>query len=277
MRNSRWSAVPVVLVLLLAPTDLTDPPADTVDDVSEISADGIGSTVALGSTQQTSYGVDGSGSGGSGSGVGGVSGSVVVGYQEGGVRGLGLCVPQEGLVGSSADTKVASVPCPPAEVAPPVSVEGVPVVVSASDVSTLLVEGSGLVRQPPGDMVIVTKDLIVYTDPSSRTLSTTVGGTPVSVVVTPVSYRWDWGDGTSTTTRDPGAAYPHQTVVHRYRELLQGVVVTLTTTWSATFSVEGGPPQPVSGTVTTTESSAPFDLVRLVGVLTDDAEEAQGH
>ena len=37
-------------------------------------------------------------------------------------------------------------------------------VVSVSDVSTLLVEGSGLVRQPPGDMVIVTKDLIVYTD-----------------------------------------------------------------------------------------------------------------
>ena len=162
-------------------------------------------------------------------------------------------------------------------VEPVVSGEGVPVVVSASDVSTLLVEGSGLVRQPPGDMVIVTKDLIVYTDPSSRTLSTTVGGTPVSVVVTPVSYRWDWGDGTSTTTRDPGAAYPHQTVVHRYRELLQGVVVTLTTTWSATFSVEGGPPQPVSGAVTTTESSAPFDLVRLVGMLTDDAEEAQGH
>ena len=53
--------------------------------------------------------------------------------------------------------------------------------------------------------------------------------------------------------------------------------VTLTTTWSATFSVEGGPPQPVSGTVTTTEASAPFDLVRLVGVLTDDAEEAQDH
>ena len=146
-----------------------------------------------------------------------------------------MCVPQEGLVGSSADTKVASVPCPPVEVSPPVSVEGVPVVVSASDVSTLLVEGSGLVRQPPGDMVIVTKDLIVYTDPSSRTLTTTVGGTAVSVVV------------------------------------------SLTASWSTTFSVEGGPPQPVSGTVTTTESSAPFNLVRLVGVLTDDAEEAQGH
>ena len=151
------------------------------------------------------------------------------------MRGLGLCVPQEGLVGLSADTKVASVPCPPVEVAPAVSVGGVPVVVSVSDVSTLLVEGSGLVRQPPGDMVIVTKDLIVYTDPSSRSLTALAGGTPVSVAV------------------------------------------SLTTSWSATFSVEGGPPQPVSGTVTTTESSAPFDLVRLVGVLTDDAEEAQGH
>ena len=55
------------------------------------------------------------------------------------------------------------------------------------------------------------------------------------------------------------------------------VAVSLTTSWSATFSVDGGPPQPVSGTVTTTETSAPFDFVRFVGVLTDDAEEAQGH
>ena len=166
--------------------------------------------------------------------------------------------------------------CLPAAPAPD-SGGGVPVVVSASDVSTLLVEGSGLFRQPPGGLVVVSKDLIVYTDPSSRTLSTTVGGVPVEVVVTPVSYTWEWGDGTSTTTTDPGAPYPRQTVVHRYRQRLKGVVVTLTTTWSATFSVAGGPPQPVSGTVSTTETSPPFDLVRLIGVLTDDAEEAQGH
>ena len=200
MRTTRWTVVPVVLVLLLAPAELSKPPVETTYFGSTYSADGTDNQCTLKKESAYSQGPGGSGSGG------GVSGSVVVGYQEGGVRGLGLCVPQEGLVGSSADTKVASVPCPPAEVSPAVSVEGVPVVVSASDVSTLLVEGSGLVRQPPGDMVIVTKDLIVYTDPSSRTLSTTVGGTSVSVVVTPVSYRWDWGDGTSTTTRDPGAA-----------------------------------------------------------------------
>ena len=270
MMIARWSVVPVVSALLLAPTEYTAPPAN---DGAVVSADGIANTVDVASMQNMT---DDS-AGGSGSGVGGVSGSVVAGFQEGPVRSLGLCVSLEGLMDSSADTKVASVPCPPVEVVPAVVSGGVPVVVSVSDVSRLLVEGSGLVRQPPGDMVIVSKDLIVYTDPSSRTLSTTVGGVPVEVVVTPVSYTWDWGDGASTTTTDPGAPYPYQTVVHRYRQRLKGVVVSLTTSWSATFSVEGGPPQPVSGTVTTTESSAPFDLVRLVGVLTDDAEEAQGH
>ena len=224
MRASRWSVAPVVLVLLLSPTHTTAPPVDTTALQESFSASRVNDGVTLemwdGYVQDPSgFGAGGSGSGGGGS-VSGGGGVPVCG-----VTGVTVVLPR----GDRAEYRL----CPRVE--PVVSVEGVPVVVSASDVSTLLVEGSGLVRQPPGDMVIVTKDLIVYTDPSSRTLSTTVGGTAVSVVV------------------------------------------SLTTSWSATFSVEGGPPQPVSGTVTTTETSAPFDLVRLVGVLTDDAEEAQGH
>ena len=264
MSRTHRFAGPIALALIMAVAVLAPANAEEGGN-GEVTVDGVGSQLVAGKETSYPYG-SGSGAGGAGSGGGGsVSGGG--GVPVCGVTGVTVMLPG----GDRAEYRLCR------RVEPVVSVEGVPVVVSASDVSTLLVEGSGLVRQPPGDMVIVTKDLIVYTDPSSRTLSTTVGGTAVSVVVTPVSYRWDWGDGTSTTTRDPGAAYPHQTVVHRYRELLQGVVVTLTTTWSATFSVDGGPPQPVSGTVTTTESSAPFDLVRLVGVLTDDAEEAQGH
>ena len=259
------SAPATLLLLCLLTTSF--PPANDTDDDKLLSVRGHGNQVNAQSTANWLEPSTANTTGGSGSDAVLEPAPVGGGVPVCGVTGVTVMLPG----GDRAEYRLCR------RVEPVVSVEGVPVVVSASDVSTLLVEGSGLVRQPPGDMVIVTKDLIVYTDPSSRTLSTTVGGTPVSVVVTPVSYRWDWGDGTSTTTRDPGAAYPHQTVVHRYRELLQGVVVTLTTTWSATFSVEGGPPQPVSGTVTTTESSAPFDLVRLVGVLTDDAEEAQGH
>ena len=52
---------------------------------------------------------------------------------------------------------------------------------------------------------------------------------------------------------------------------LDGVVVTADamhaqTTW-----------RPIEGTITTTETSTPTDLVRITSYLTDDAEEAQGH
>ena len=154
---------------------------------------------------------------------------------------------------------------------------GVPVVVTSSDVSKVMANGSGITRQPPGAKALVSKIVIVYTSGDSQTLETEVGGAPVTIVATPVSYAWDWGDGATTTTTDPGAAYPDQTVFHKYSHTAKGVVISLTTTWSATYSVEGGPAQPISGTLTTTDTANPFDLVRRISYLTDDAEEAQGH
>ena len=154
---------------------------------------------------------------------------------------------------------------------------GVPVVVTSSDVSKVMANGSGITRQPPGAKALVSKIVIVYTSGDSQTMETQVGGTPVTIVATPASYTWDWGDGTTTTTKDPGAAYPDHTVFHKYSHTAQGVVISLTTTWSATYSIGGGPAQPISGTLTTTDTSNPFDLVRRISYLTDDAEEAQGH
>jgi len=154
---------------------------------------------------------------------------------------------------------------------------GVPVVVTSSDVSKVMANGSGITRQPPGAKALVSKIVIVYTSGDSQTMETQVGGTPVTIVATPASYTWDWGDGTTTTTKDPGAAYPDHTVFHKYSHTADNVVISLTTTWSATYSVEGGPAQPISGTLTTTDTSDPFDLVRRISYLTDDAEEAQGH
>ena len=152
-----------------------------------------------------------------------------------------------------------------------------PVVITSTDVSKVMASGSGIVRQPPGAKALVSKIVIVYTSPAAQDLTTRVGDQSVSIVATPVSYTWDWGDGATTTTTDPGAAYPDHTVYHKYSHTAQGVTITLTTTWSATYSVGGGPPQPVSGTLTTTDTSGPFDLVRRISYLTDDAEEAQGH
>ena len=69
------------------------------------------------------------------------------------------------------------------------------VVVTATDVSRLMVEGSGLWRQPPGPEARVDIIVIAYTSPDSLTLSTAVAGVPVPVTATPV---------TGTITTHPG-------------------------------------------------------------------------
>ena len=161
----------------------------------------------------------------------------------------------------------------PEEPAPAV----VPVVVSARDVASLMVDGSGITRQPPGTTARVDMDLIAYTDPSTRSLSTTVAGTLVEVEATPASYHWDWGDATTTTTTSPGAPWPHQTVTHRYHHPQHDVHLTLTTTWTARYRPQDGTWHDVQGTVTTTQTSDTFNLVDTTTHLTDHAEHKQGH
>ena len=152
------------------------------------------------------------------------------------------------------------------------------VTVTTRQAATLIASGSGITRQPPGPKVIISKAFIVYTNPAVRYQTTTVLGTSIEVEFTPASYTWGWGDGTTTTTTDPGAPYPHQTVTHHYQHTATGVTTTLTTTWTTRYRPAGESQwRPIEGTITTTETSTPYDLVRIITYLTDDAEEAQGH
>ena len=152
------------------------------------------------------------------------------------------------------------------------------VTITTRQAATLIASGSGITRQPPGPKVIISKAFIVYTNPSPRYQTTTILGTPIEVEFTPTSYTWGWGDGTTTTTTDPGAPYPHQTVTHHYQHTATGVITTLTTTWTTRYRPAGESQwRPIEGTITTTETSTPYDLVRIITYLTDDAEEAQGH
>ena len=152
------------------------------------------------------------------------------------------------------------------------------VTITTRQAATLIAQGSGITRQPPGPKVIISKAFIVYTNPAVRYQTTTILGTPIEVEFTPTTYTWNWGDGTTTTTTDPGAPYPHQTVTHHYQHTATGVTTTLTTTWTTRYRPAGESQwRPIEGTITTTETSTPYDLVRVITYLTDDAEEAQGH
>ncbi|WP_373692744.1 zinc transporter [Actinomyces oris] len=152
------------------------------------------------------------------------------------------------------------------------------VTITTRQAATLIAQGSGITRQPPGPKVVISKAFIVYTNPAVRYQTTTILNTPIEVEFTPTTYTWNWGDGTTTTTTDPGAPYPNQTVTHHYQHTATNVTTTLTTTWTTRFRPQGENQwRPIEGTITTSETSTPYDLVRIVTYLTDDAEEAQGH
>jgi hypothetical protein len=71
-----------------------------------------------------------------------------------------------------------------------------------------------------------------------------------SVVLAPVaSWHWDFGDGGTLETQVAGSRYPDLRVAHTYRR--SGTfTVTVTTIWSATYTVNGQGPYVVDGQIT---------------------------
>ncbi|MDN4162874.1 hypothetical protein [Nocardioides abyssi] len=103
--------------------------------------------------------------------------------------------------------------------------------------------------QPPDGRTLVNLATNFYTDQGDLTRSVTLLGRQVDLRITATGYTWHFGDGTTTTTSDPGAPYPALDVTHDYRKAGR-VSPSVDTTYSAEFSVDGGPWRPVTGTVT---------------------------
>ena len=86
-----------------------------------------------------------------------------------------------------------------------------PTTVSNEQVARLIPHGSGINRYPSGEIFVIFKQpMMVWTSPNKQTFNITLLGTPVEVEATPVSFNWDWGDGQSFDTTDPGTPYPIQ-------------------------------------------------------------------
>ncbi len=93
----------------------------------------------------------------------------------------------------------------------------------------------------------------IYADGSPHTLNTTILGQPVTITVTPIRYTFGYGDGATRTTTTPGGPLKDDgfetptTTGHNYKETGK-YSITLTTHYSGTFSVNGGPTQTIPGT-----------------------------
>jgi hypothetical protein len=120
-------------------------------------------------------------------------------------------------------------------------------------------------QQPPGNG-LVGLPVIFYTDsPTTQTFTVDIRGFTVDIVAGAVEFTWHTGDGTDLTSTDPGAPYPDQTVTHDYAS--GTYTAYLTTTWGATFSVDGGASQPVPGTTTTEGPAVTFDVLQARPIL----------
>lgn len=98
---------------------------------------------------------------------------------------------------------------------------------------------------------------ILHTNPETQELSTELLDTPVAIRATPVSYHWDLGDGNTITTTNPGNPYPAETVSATYTQ--EGWYdITLTTTFSGQFSVNGGDWQDIDGTIEIASDPVPI-------------------
>lgn len=134
----------------------------------------------------------------------------------------------------------------------------------------LPISSGGLFVQPDRDWVLVNVGTIVYTGAAPHTLHTTILGVDIEVHVEPVSFVWDFGDGSDPMeTTDPGAPWPEATVSHAYTSAGQAQI-SLTTHWEGMFRPVGAEAWiPIVGRATTTESSRPFEIrtstPRLVG------------
>ncbi len=107
-------------------------------------------------------------------------------------------------------------------------------------------------QSQPADKTLVNFDTIFFTEAEPLTRTVTILGQTVRLEIEPSTFTWQHGDGTSATTSEPGAPYPAKDVVHRYADAHVTVSHRVVVTWTAQWSLNGGPLQPVDGTVTTT-------------------------
>jgi len=131
-------------------------------------------------------------------------------------------------------------------------------VLTVEDFRSLPIPAPVLRLQPDRGWVLVNIETIVMTDPTPVPLRTTLGGFGIDVEAMPRSFTYDFGDGHRLVTRSPGQAHPDHDTFHEY-EAPGTYAITLTAEWAGRYRVDGDPTwREVTGTATTSTTSAPF-------------------
>lgn len=116
---------------------------------------------------------------------------------------------------------------------------------------------------------LVNLETTFYTRPQPVERSLTIIGYGVDVEITPTSYRWEWGDGSSETSATPGRPYPSTDITHIYlHDTPRGsTAVSVDVTYSARFRVDGGSWQTIPDALTIPGAPSDVPVKQATGVL----------
>lgn len=123
------------------------------------------------------------------------------------------------------------------------------------------------VKMQPGGRTLVNVETIFYTEPQPFERSVQLLGFDVDVVAEPAGYRWVHGDGTTSTTTDPGRPYPAMDVTHRYSDPADGLQASVDVTYRVRFRVDDGPWQSIAQTLVASGPVAAVDVKEAAPVL----------
>ena len=128
--------------------------------------------------------------------------------------------------------------------------------------------------QPPGGKTLVNFDTIFSTDAEPFMRTVRLLGHEVRLRIWASSFSWHFGDGSEPlSTSEAGRKYQRglpmdSYITHQYKDAHVTVHPRVNTSYSAEYSVDGGPFQPVIGTVTIDGAPATLRVVEARPVLT---------
>ena len=120
---------------------------------------------------------------------------------------------------------------------------------------------SGLAVEPPGGKTLVNLETNFYTlDTRLISKDVTIAGKQVTIEAAPTTYRFHFGDGTSTDTASPGRPYPHLDVTHSYARPGE-VAVSLDTTYGGRYRIGNGGWVSIAETLTVPGATQGLEVV----------------
>jgi hypothetical protein len=169
-------------------------------------------------------------------------------------------------------------PPPPASATPAGTAEAPPRVTPAMVLTAFeevpLPESEILIQPTEGETIVNNPtNLATNAEAFDETVSFFGGRITVVLHITPSTFTWHHGDGTTQTTDRPGRLVKQFTtdttglIVHAYTQKATDMPVSVDTTWTATWTLNGTDMGEVPGTVTIGGDSTPLDALEAPPVL----------